>query len=89
MGEYDSEMEFCTVKLILSERGKPKPISLLHRLKAALEWTIKYYLLALGILFMACLTSLVMISLFEKLKVIPMLFEEKVFPHREDQRLDQ
>ncbi|MEW6470447.1 MAG: DUF4349 domain-containing protein [Bacteroidota bacterium] len=45
LGDFDAENEFCTVRLTLAEREKyvPPTISILHRIKVALEWTIKYY----------------------------------------------
>lgn len=51
LGNFDSENEFCTVNLSLKE-GKIKQISLFQRVKVALEWTIKYYLMMMiGLLF--------------------------------------
>ncbi|MDZ4821949.1 MAG: DUF4349 domain-containing protein [Flavobacteriales bacterium] len=44
LGDFDTENEFCTVKFSLSENVMAvKTISLIHRIKVALEWTIKYY----------------------------------------------
>jgi hypothetical protein len=44
MGEFDSENEFCTVKFTLKENyTEIKTISMIHRIKVALEWTIPYY----------------------------------------------
>ncbi|TGL93459.1 DUF4349 domain-containing protein [Leptospira barantonii] len=45
LGEFDSENEFCTVLLTLYENKSSDEIGILHRIKVALEWTIKYYLL--------------------------------------------
>ena len=44
LGNFDDENEFCTVKVLLSE-GKVTEISLMQRVKVALEWTIKTYLM--------------------------------------------
>ncbi|PJZ59285.1 DUF4349 domain-containing protein [Leptospira barantonii] len=45
LGEFDSENEFCTVLLTLYENKSSEEIGIFHRIKVALEWTIKYYLL--------------------------------------------
>ncbi|TGL61915.1 DUF4349 domain-containing protein [Leptospira ognonensis] len=45
LGEFDSENEFCTVVLTLFENKPSVAISLLHRIRVALEWSIKYYFL--------------------------------------------
>jgi Domain of unknown function (DUF4349) len=45
LGNFDTENEFCTIRLSIYE-GQPKSkISFIHRVKVALEWTIKYYAL--------------------------------------------
>ena len=44
LGNFDKENEFCTVNVALKE-GKVAKISLLQRVKVALEWTIEYYLM--------------------------------------------
>lgn len=52
LGEFDSENEFCTIKLLLRETSKPRTISFLYRVKVALEWSVKYYFLfSFGFLF--------------------------------------
>lgn len=57
MGEFDTENEFCTVKFTLKEKySEVKNISMIHRVKVALEWTVKYYsitIMALLIFFVA------------------------------------
>ena len=50
LGNYDAENEFCTIKFSLAE-GVKQEISLLHRIKVALEWTVSNYLQLLLILF--------------------------------------
>ena len=68
MGSFDSENEFCTVNISLQE-GKIRKITFYHRVKVALEWTIKYYLLfiiLLGILFSS---SYIFILLIDKLSI--------------------
>lgn len=43
LGNYDVENEFCTIKFSLIE-GEENKISLMHRIKVALDWTISTYL---------------------------------------------
>ncbi len=50
LGNYDEENEFCTIKFSLIE-GLENKISLMHRIKVALEWTISTYLQLMLILF--------------------------------------
>ena len=46
VGEFDSEFEFVTVKLVMSEvpEAKLRDIALIARVKTALEWAVKWYL---------------------------------------------
>jgi len=70
LGNFDSENEFCTVKLSLYEGAVEKGISLIQRLKVALEWTIKYYaVLVFTILGLAAVVFLILI-IVDKLKII-------------------
>jgi hypothetical protein len=67
LGNFDDENEFCTVKIVLSE-GQLIEISTLQRVKVALEWTIKYYVLLLfGLSIAALLAYLILLSL-EKIR---------------------
>jgi hypothetical protein len=73
LGEYDAENEFCTIKYALDEQRAvtARGIPFLYRVKVALEWTIKYYLLSLAVLFVGFLAILVTVLILEKLKVLP------------------
>jgi len=72
LGEYDQENEFCTVRVGLQEQTAGRvQISLIHRVKVALEWTVKYYLMVLAILLAAGLITLITVNLLEKLKWLP------------------
>jgi len=67
LGNFDDENEFCTVKFSLSE-GKQIKISLLQRIKVALEWTIKNYLfLMIALTFMTLVAYLAVLTI-EKIK---------------------
>ncbi|MCI4668576.1 MAG: DUF4349 domain-containing protein [Bacteroidia bacterium] len=43
LGNYDAENEFCTIKFSLTEKMEQR-ISIGHRMKVALEWSLKIYL---------------------------------------------
>ncbi len=67
LGNFDDENEFCTVKVALSEATLTK-ISVLQRVKVALEWTIKYYTISLiGLSFAALFAYLLLLSI-EKIR---------------------
>lgn len=70
LGNFDTENEFCTVKLSLYEGFVKKPISIWQRLKVAFEWTTKYFsLLAIGIL-AASASIFFVLLIIEKMKVV-------------------
>ncbi len=50
LGNYDEENEFCTIKFSLIE-GVENKISLMHRIKVALDWTVSTYFQLIMILF--------------------------------------
>lgn len=67
LGEFDQENEFCTVKFGLEEGITAKAgIPLIHRVKTAGEWAIKYYLMFLAILVLAALLSFLTLKLSER-----------------------
>ncbi|MBW0432025.1 DUF4349 domain-containing protein [Leptospira yasudae] len=68
LGEFDSENEFCTVLLTLYENKSSDEIGIFHRIKVALEWTIKYYLLLTFSLLFAALLIHYSFPLLEKIK---------------------
>lgn len=70
LGNFDTENEFCTVKISLYEGATEKKISIIHRVRVALEWTIHFFtylvFAALGVL---C-ASFVLLVIIDRLKVI-------------------
>jgi len=64
LGNFDVENEFCTVKFSLHEGETQRHISFMHRLKVALEWTIKYF----GVLVIS--TLLLSVAIFVILLVV-------------------
>lgn len=69
LGNFDSENEFCTVNISLVE-GKINEISVLQRIKVAIEWTIKYYLLLTLALFFAFGASYLLILTIDKSNIL-------------------
>jgi hypothetical protein len=70
LGNFDTENEFCTVKLSMYEGATEKSISFIHRIKVALEWTIKYFaIIALTTLILS-LTVFILLLIVDKLKII-------------------
>jgi len=66
LGNFDDENEFCTVQFSLQE-GKEVSISFIHRIKVALEWTIKFYLRIIAILALVTLFSYLGLVIAEKI----------------------
>ena len=74
LGDFDNQNEFCTVKFSLFEK-KMKEISVMHRIKVALEWTIKTYLKVVVMLFFLVLFLYLALLIVEKLRLIERLFK--------------
>ncbi len=70
LGNFDAENEFCTVKLSLYEGTAEKSISIYHRIKVALEWTIQYFAISIFSLLMVSLTILILLQITDKMKII-------------------
>ncbi len=67
LGNFDDENEFCTVKILLSE-GKITTIGILQRIKVALEWTIKTYLMLMATLSLISLFAYLLLLSIEKIR---------------------
>lgn len=70
LGNFDAENEFCTVRISLYEGATEKSISMIHRVKVALEWTLKYYTFFIFIILGIALVSFVLLLTVDKLKII-------------------
>lgn len=70
LGNFDSENEFCTVKLSMYEGGSEKNISLIHRIKVALEWTIKYFSITVLAMLLAALAIFVLLLVIDKFQIL-------------------
>ncbi len=77
LGNFDSENEFCSIRFSLYEGESDKKISLIYRLKIALEWTIKYY--AMMVFGLLCLSGFIfiLILIISRLNVLKSLIEKE------------
>ncbi len=66
LGDFDDENEFCTVQLSLIE-GKERHISTIHRIKVALEWTVKIYFRIIASLLLLTLFALLGVVVIDKI----------------------
>ncbi|MFM9911578.1 MAG: DUF4349 domain-containing protein [Chitinophagaceae bacterium] len=69
LGNFDTENEFCTVKVSLYEGATERKISFLHRVKVALEWAIYYFGLSVLSLFGMSCTIFILLLIAEKVKI--------------------
>ena len=76
LGDFDNENEFCTVQYTLQE-GKEKKISFIHRVKVALEWSIKYYLTFVASLLFMVLAVYFILMILNQLKLIERIMNKK------------
>lgn len=70
LGNFDTENEFCTIKLSMHEGATESNISFLQRVKVALEWTIQYFSIIVFTIFGVLLTVFVFLLIIDKLKVL-------------------
>ena len=75
LGNFDTENEFCTVKFSMYEGATEKNISFIHRVKVALEWTIKYFAILVATTFALALTIFVLLLIVDKLKILNQINE--------------
>jgi Domain of unknown function (DUF4349) len=70
LGNFDTENEFCTIKLSMYEGATEKSISLLHRIKVALEWTIKYFAVIVITTLVLSASIFILLLVIDKLKIM-------------------
>lgn len=69
LGDFDEENEFCTIQFSMTETVEVK-ISLMHRIKVALEWTIERYLIIMATLCFLTLFAYLLLVTSIKVKAI-------------------
>lgn len=67
LGDFDAENEFCTVRFGMTE-GKKNTISFMHRVKVALEWTVKIFFRLVTSLFFAAGGAYLVVLVFQLIK---------------------
>jgi hypothetical protein len=70
LGNFDTENEFCTVKLSMYEGATEKNIPFIQRVKVALEWTVKYFAILVFSTFVVSILVLALLVLVEKSKIL-------------------
>ncbi len=76
LGDFDDENEFCTVNFSLTE-GRKVHISIMHRIKVALEWTVSFYLkLMITFAFLSFFAYMILL-IIDKLKIIERIINKK------------
>ncbi|MBL0358809.1 MAG: DUF4349 domain-containing protein [Chitinophagaceae bacterium] len=73
LGNFDEENEFCTVKLSLYEGATEKNISMIHRLKVALQWTIHYYAVLVLSILGVVIISFLLLLIVDRLKIMKVI----------------
>jgi hypothetical protein len=73
LGNFDSENEFCTVKLSLYERAAEKKTGIFQRVKVAFEWSVsQFFRIVLTSLGLAVAIYIILLIL-DKLQIIATL----------------
>jgi len=70
LGNFDTENEFCTVKLSLYEGAPAQGISFIHRVKVAADWSIRFYAFVVFGAVCVLVGSFILLLIIDKLKVI-------------------
>jgi hypothetical protein len=70
LGNFDVENEFCTVKFSLYEGETQKNISFIHRVKVALEWTIKYFAVLMFSVVLLGIAVFILLLVIDKFNII-------------------
>ncbi len=77
LGNFDSENEFCTIKLSMYEGETEVKVSLLHRIKVALEWSIEFFIKINVLVFLIALSSFLLLLIVDKFKLLT-AFKNKI-----------
>lgn len=70
LGNFDAENEFCTIKLSIYEGATEKNISVLHRIRVSLEWTIQYFAIIVFTLLLLSVMIFVVLLIIDKLNIL-------------------
>lgn len=70
LGNFDSENEFCTIKFSLYEGASEHKVSMIHRVKVSLEWTIQYFAILMFALVCMSIGIFIILLVIDKLKIL-------------------
>lgn len=70
LGNFDSENEFCTIKLSMYEGETEVKVSILHRIKVALEWSIEFFIKINILVLLITLSSFLILLIIDKFKIL-------------------
>ena len=70
LGNFDSENEFCTIKLSMYEGETEVKVSILHRIKVALEWSIEFFIKINVLVLLITLSSFLILLIVDKFKIL-------------------
>lgn len=73
LGNFDTENEFCTIRLSMYEGATEKNISLIHRIKVALEWAIKYFAIISVTVLVLSIAIFILLLVIDKLKLLNLI----------------
>lgn len=73
LGNFNADNEFCTVKLSLYEGQPAKGVSMFHRIKVAVEWSLQYYVFVLAGLLLVSVIAFIILLIADKLKVMQVI----------------
>ncbi|QJB35219.1 DUF4349 domain-containing protein [Chitinophaga oryzae] len=68
LGNFDEENEFCTIQFSMYEGAALQGIPFYSRLKTALEWTVKYYVMLMAGLCLASLGAWLLLKVLTMIK---------------------
>ncbi|MBC9930856.1 DUF4349 domain-containing protein [Chitinophaga qingshengii] len=69
LGNFDEENEFCTIQFSMYEGAAQRGIPFYSRVKTALEWTVKYYLMLTAGVCLAALGAWLMLKILSVVKL--------------------
>lgn len=70
LGNFDTENEFCTVRISMYEGSTEYSISFIHRVRVALEWSIRYFAIIVFTSMGLSVTLFILLLIIDKLKLM-------------------
>jgi len=76
LGNFDTENEFCTVKLSIYEGAPAQSISFIHRVKVAADWSIRFFAFTMFAAACVLVGAFILLLIVDKLKLITKVREK-------------